>query len=97
MGPAVGIDLGTTNTVVAAVCQGVAATLPDPEGRRLLSSVVSFHPSGSVLVGAPALGRRFVDAANTIYSVKRLIGRPWASLEVQRARAKLPFELREGP
>ncbi|HEY4015460.1 MAG TPA: Hsp70 family protein [Polyangiaceae bacterium] len=93
---AVGIDLGTTNTVVASVRQGVAGTIPDPDGVRLLPSVVSFHPSGSTVVGRAALDRRMVDGANTIYSVKRLIGLPWGSTEVQTARAELPFELQEG-
>ncbi|MGH7295237.1 MAG: Hsp70 family protein, partial [Polyangiaceae bacterium] len=94
---AVGVDLGTTNTAVAAVRDGVATTLPDAEGARLIPSVVSFHPSGSVLVGRRALDRRLVDPASTIYSVKRLIGRPWGSPEVEQARGKLPFELAEGP
>jgi molecular chaperone DnaK len=96
MVPAVGIDLGTTNTVVAAVRNGVAATILDPHGNRLIPSVVSFDPSGSTLVGQGALERRLSDAANTVYSVKRLLGRPWDSPEVQQARSKLPFELSEG-
>jgi len=96
MGLAVGIDLGTTNTVVGVVKDGVVATLPDPSGARLIPSVVSFHPSGKTLVGATAVERRLNDATNTIYSVKRLIGRTWDSPEVQHARATLPFELREG-
>src|SRR5579864_1595470 len=93
---AVGIDLGTTNTVVGAVREGVVSPLSPPGGDALLPSVVSFHPSGSVLVGQDAVERRLVDAPNTVYSVKRLIGRPWDSPEVQQSRAKLPFELREG-
>jgi molecular chaperone DnaK len=97
MAVAVGIDLGTTNTVVAAVRDGVAGTIPDPEGVRLIPSVVSFLPSGSVAVGRPALDRRLLDAPSTIYSVKRLIGRAWGSPSVEQARGKLPFELREGP
>jgi molecular chaperone DnaK len=96
MAGAVGIDLGTTNTVVGVVRDGVAATVADPGGFRLIPSVVSFHPSGQTLVGRTALDRRLVDAASTIYSVKRLIGRPWGSPEVEAARGKLPFELREG-
>jgi molecular chaperone DnaK len=97
MAVAVGIDLGTTNTVVAAVRDGVAGTVVDAEGFRLIPSVVSFHPSGSVIVGRAALDRRLNDAASTIYSVKRLIGRAWGSEQVEQARSKLPFELREGP
>ncbi|HEX8796213.1 MAG TPA: Hsp70 family protein [Polyangiaceae bacterium] len=96
MAVAVGIDLGTTNTVVGVVRDGVAAAIGDPDGYRLIPSVVSFHPSGQTLVGRPALDRRLVDAPSTIYSVKRLIGRPWGSPEVEAARGKLPFELREG-
>jgi molecular chaperone DnaK len=94
---AVGIDLGTTNTVVAAVRGGTAGTVPDPQGVRLIPSVVSFHPSGSVLVGRGAVERRLIDPASTVYSVKRLIGRAWTSPEVAQSRGKLPFELREGP
>jgi molecular chaperone DnaK len=97
MTAAVGIDLGTTNTVVAAVRDGVVGTLADPQGNRLIPSVVSFHPSGSTLVGRAALERRLVDAPSTVYSVKRLVGRAWDSPEVQLARGKVPFELCEGP
>jgi molecular chaperone DnaK len=97
MGAAVGIDLGTSNTVVACVRDGRAVTLADEDGRRLIPSIVSFHPNGSVLVGESAKERRLIDPANTIYSVKRLIGRSWASEEVQQARGRFPFELREGP
>jgi molecular chaperone DnaK len=93
----VGIDLGTTNTVVACVRNGRVNVLPDEQGRRLLPSVVSFHPSGDVLVGHGAKERRVVDAKNTIASVKRLIGRAWDSEELRRARQRFAFELKEGP
>jgi molecular chaperone DnaK len=93
----VGIDLGTTNTVVACVRGGRVNVLPDEKGRRLLPSVVSFHPNGEVLVGHPAKERRTVDAKNTIASVKRLIGRAWNSEEIKRARQRFAFELKEGP
>jgi molecular chaperone DnaK len=96
-GAVVGIDLGTTNTVVSVVRGGKALVLSDDDGHRLLPSVVSFHPSGDVLIGHRARERRLVDARNTIYSIKRLIGRSWASDEVTRARTRFPFELREGP
>src|SRR5580658_5891954 len=97
MGVAVGIDLGTTNTVVGVVRDGRAVTLADQGGRRLIPSVVSFHPTGKVLVGEPAKERRIIDPSNTISSIKRLIGRTWDMEEVQRARRALPFELVEGP
>jgi len=93
----VGIDLGTTNTVVACVRGGRVHVLGDEQGRRLLPSVVSFHPNGDVLVGHSAKERRVVDAKNTIASVKRLIGRAWDSDEIRRARPRFPFEIKEGP
>src|SRR5580698_8241484 len=93
----VGIDLGTTNTVVACVRNGRVHVLADEQGRRLLPSVVSFHPSGEVLVGHRAKERRVVDAKNTVASVKRLIGRAWKSEEIDGARQRFAFEIKEGP
>jgi molecular chaperone DnaK len=93
----VGIDLGTTNTVVGAFRNGVASALADEDGRTLIPSVVSFHPNGSVLVGRPARDRRTIDPKSTVYSVKRLIGRSWDTEEVKRAHSRLPFDMREGP
>ncbi|HYJ09414.1 MAG TPA: Hsp70 family protein, partial [Polyangiaceae bacterium] len=97
MTPVIGIDLGTTNTVVAVVKDGVASAIPDETGQVLMPSVVSFHPSGNVLVGRAAKERRLVDSINTIYSVKRLIGRSWESEEVRKARSRFPFQMKEGP
>jgi molecular chaperone DnaK len=93
----VGIDLGTTNTVVGCVRTGKVHVLADDKGVRLLPSVVSFHPNGEVLVGAAAKARRIIDAKNTVYSHKRLIGRSWNSPEIVQARQRFAFELREGP
>ena len=97
MSQVIGIDLGTTNTVVAVVRDGRAEAIADETGSTLIPSVVSFHPNGNVLVGRPAKERRIVDATSTIYSIKRLIGRSWESEEVRRARSRFPFEMREGP
>jgi molecular chaperone DnaK len=77
--PVLGIDLGTTNSVVAVASGGQVRVLTSPEGDKLYPSVVSFHPSGDVLTGYPARERRLVDAPSTIYSIKRLIGRPFGS------------------
>jgi molecular chaperone DnaK len=92
-GKVLGIDLGTTNSVVAVANGHEAVALTDSEGRRLIPSVVSFHPDGSILVGHEARERRLVDAKNTVYSTKRLIGRPFSSSEVQRAKERFAFDL----
>ena len=93
----VGIDLGTTNTVVGCVRSGKVHVLADEKGVRLLPSVVSFHPNGEVLVGGAAKHRRIIDARNTVYSHKRLIGRSWNSPEIALAKTRFAFELKEGP
>ena len=95
-GPVIGIDLGTTNSVVAVADQNGARVLSSEDG-ALIPSVVSFHPSGDVLIGAAAKERRLLDAQNTVYSVKRLIGRPFSSYEVKHAIERFAFELSEGP
>lgn len=97
MGAVVGIDLGTTNTVVAAVRNGAPVVFRDETGSALIPSIVSFLPSGAVLVGNTAKERRLDDSKNTVSSIKRLIGRPWDSEEVRQARSRLPFDLKEGP
>ena len=93
----VGIDLGTTNTVVAGMIGGKVCVLADEQGQRLLPSVVSFLPSGEVMVGRGAKERRLVDPKSTIMSHKRLLGRSWKSRELEHSRKLCPFELREGP
>jgi molecular chaperone DnaK len=92
-GPVLGIDLGTTNSVVAVADGGQTRVLTDAEGRRMVPSVVSFLPEGGTVVGYEARERRLVDAANTVYAVKRLIGRPYQSPEVARARERFAFEI----
>ena len=72
---AVGIDLGTTNSLVAAVRNGVAEVLPDEDGRMLLPSVVHYRADGNARIGHNALAERAADPHNTIVSVKRLMGR----------------------
>ncbi|GAB2481969.1 Fe-S protein assembly chaperone HscA [Comamonas humi] len=87
---AVGIDLGTTHSLVAAVRNGVAECLPDEQGRVLLPSVVHYHAGGKRDIGYAALANPGLDAANTIASAKRLMGRTLA--DVQGAAA-LPYQL----
>jgi molecular chaperone DnaK len=94
--PVLGLDLGTTNSVVGVSDGASVRVLLDEKSQPLTPSCVSFHPSGEVLVGAEAKERRLVDAENTVFSVKRLIGRPFRSSEVRRAAERLPFKLVEG-
>lgn len=92
-GPILGIDLGTTNSVVAVADATQARVLPTELGHRLIPSVVSFRPDGGILVGEEARERRLIDAKNTVYSVKRLIGRPFSAPEVARAQSRFAFDL----
>ena len=93
----IGIDLGTSNTVVAHIGDdGVATTLADEDGNVLIPSVVSLDDQGKVIVGYPAKERRLVDAKNVIFGAKRLVGRTWNDPELQHARKRLPYELRQG-
>lgn len=87
---AVGIDLGTTNSLVAAVVSGSPEVIVDHDGRALLSSVVRYMPDGTVEVGRAALESARFDSKNTIASAKRLIGRKKADLT---DAANLPYDL----
>ena len=87
---AVGIDLGTTHSLVAAVRNGVAECLPDDAGRVLLPSVVHYHANGKRDIGYAALATAGLDAANTIASAKRLMGRTLADVP---DREQLPYSL----
>lgn len=91
---AVGIDLGTTHSLVAAVRHGVAECLPDAQGRVILPSVVRYLANGGRQIGQEALACQTEDPGNTIASVKRLMGRGLA--DVTHA-AKLPYALVDGP
>ncbi len=87
---AVGIDLGTTNSLVASVRSGIANTLPDARGRHVLPSVVRYLPDQAPMVGDQALESALTDPLNTIASVKRLMGR--GLQDVKRLGNRLPYE-----
>jgi len=87
---AAGIDLGTTNSLVATVRSGQAETLPDHEGRHLLPSVVNYQASGQI-IGFDARAMAAADPVNTISSVKRLMGRSLA--DIQARYPHLPYNL----
>jgi molecular chaperone HscA len=91
---AVGIDLGTTHSLVAAVRHGVAECLPDAQGRVILPSVVRYLSDGGRQIGFDALAQQIHDPGNTIASVKRLMGRGLADIS---NAAKLPYALVEAP
>ncbi len=89
-----GIDLGTTNSLVAVVRSGVAETLPDTQGRHMLPSVVRYQTTAPPLVGHEALRDAHDDPFNTIASVKRLMGRGVA--DVKQLGTQLPYEFVAG-
>ena len=91
---AAGIDLGTTNSLVASVRSGAATTLPDSEGRHLLPSVVRYLEGGGHQVGAAAKNEAARDPLNTISSVKRLMGR--GLKDVKTLGSQLPYQFTTG-
>jgi len=93
MGKVIGIDLGTTNSVVAIMEGGEPKVIPNSEGGRTTPSVVAFTDSGERLVGQIAKRQAVTNPQNTIFSVKRLIGRKYADPEVQRDLTILPYKI----
>ena len=92
----IGIDLGTTNSAVAFVgSDGKPEILESSEGARTSPSIAAVNKSGERLVGVLAKRQSITNPANTIFSVKRLIGRKWSDEDVQRDKKWLPYELRE--
>lgn len=91
---AVGIDLGTTNSLVATVRSGAAVVLPDEHGRHLLPSVVRYTPDGECVVGHAARARQNEDPHNTIVSAKRFMGRGLADLDNPAA---MPYQFVDAP
>jgi molecular chaperone DnaK len=97
MGKAIGIDLGTTNCCVAVLEGGAVQIVPNKEGGRTTPSVVGFTDKGERLVGQIAKRQAVTNAANTVYAVKRLIGRKFSSAEVNRMRDTSAFEIIDSP
>lgn len=91
----IGIDLGTTNSVAAVIMAGTPKVLENREGSRLTPSVVAISKSGERLAGILAKRQAVANPKNTIFSVKRLIGRRFTDPEVQKAKKILPYEIRE--
>ena len=98
MGKIVGIDLGTTNSVVAVMEGGEPVVITTSEGSRLLPSVVAVNPkTGERMVGQVARRQAITNPENTIYSIKRFMGRKFSDPEVQKAMKRLPYKVTEAP
>jgi len=97
MSKIIGIDLGTTNSVVSVVEGGEAAVIPTAEGGNLCPSVVAFTKTGERLVGQTARRQAVVNPENTVSSIKRIMGRRFDDPEVRKAREILPYKIVEGP
>ena len=97
MSKIIGIDLGTTNSVVAVMEGGESSVIPTREGGRLCPSVVAFTKQGERLVGQIARRQATINPDNTIFSVKRLMGRRYEEPEVVKAREILPYKIVAGP
>ena len=95
MAKIIGIDLGTTNSVVAVMEGGDPVVIPTAEGSRLLPSVVAFNKNGERLVGQPAKRQIVVNPENTVFSIKRFMGRRYD--EVEQERKMVPFHVASGP
>jgi molecular chaperone DnaK len=93
----IGIDLGTTNSAVAYMEGGEPTIIPNAEGGRITPSVVAFTKNGERLVGQVAKRQAITNAENTIYSIKRFMGRRWNDPEVQRSKSLVSYKVAEGP
>src|SRR5438270_7073585 len=91
----IGIDLGTTNSVVAVMEGGDPVVIPNAEGGRITPSVVAFTKNGERLVGQVAKRQAITNPENTIYSIKRFMGRRFSDPEVQRSKNLVSYKIAE--
>ena len=97
MGKIIGIDLGTTNSVVAVMEGGEPTVISSAEGERLVPSVVAVNKNHERLIGRVARNQAVVNPENTIFSIKRFMGRKFKDPEVQRALSRVPYKVAEAP
>jgi molecular chaperone DnaK len=97
MSKIIGIDLGTTNSVVAVMEGGEPTVIPSAEGGRTVPSVVAFTKTGERLVGQLAKRQAITNPANTVYSIKRFMGRRWDDPEVQTSKGLVPYTVEKDP
>ncbi|ARC53137.1 molecular chaperone DnaK [Candidatus Riesia pediculischaeffi] len=95
MGKIIGIDLGTTNSCVATMDGGHAKVLENSEGDRTTPSIIAYSQEGEILVGQPAKRQAVTNPKNTLFAIKRLIGRRFQEEEVQRDISILPYKIIE--
>ena len=93
MGKIIGIDLGTTNSCVAVMDNGQAKVLENAEGDRTTPSIIAYTQDGEILVGQPAKRQAVTNPQNTLFAIKRLIGRRYEDAEVQRDVAIMPYKI----
>ncbi len=93
MSKIIGIDLGTTNSVVAVMSGGEPTVIPTAEGERLCPSVVAINKNGERIVGRTARNQAIVNPENTIFSIKRFMGRKYDDPEVQRTLSRIPYKV----
>src|SRR5438034_6251261 len=93
MGKIIGIDLGTTNSCVAIMEGGKPKVIENSEGARTTPSIVAYMEDGEILVGAPAKRQAVTNPKNTLYAIKRLIGRKFEEKEVQKRSEEHTSEL----
>ena len=93
MAKVLGIDLGTTNSVMAIIEAGEPTVLENSEGSRLTPSIVAITKNGERLVGQIAKRQAVTNPENTIYSIKRLMGRKYDDPEVQRTMKNVPYKI----
>ncbi|MNK05127.1 Chaperone protein DnaK [compost metagenome] len=93
MGKIIGIDLGTTNSCVAIMEGGKPKVIENSEGARTTPSVIAYQEDGEILVGAPAKRQAVTNPKNTLYAVKRLIGRKFDEKEVQKDIGMMPYQI----
>src|ERR671929_578633 len=93
MGKIIGIDLGTTNSCVAIMEGGQPKVIENSEGARTTPSIIAYMEDGEILVGAPAKRQAVTNPRNTLYAVKRLIGRKFDEKEVQKDINLMPYEI----
>jgi len=93
MGKIIGIDLGTTNSCVAVMENGKPKVIENSEGLRTTPSVIAYQEDGEILIGAPARRQAVTNPKNTLYAVKRLIGRKFDEKEVQKDIGLMPYTI----